>query len=569
LTPIGGASGRNLILKWGSLDSFLVQDKFWQDKMGKPIANKDFMLALLTHGALDSYRFYYLDEEDLAAGRASLEDCLPADRLARIAYATQSQLAEDAEAGEIDILHQGDFTFHAPYLMEYRAGATGAQPFAISGLTHSLDGVKIQARLIDMLLAGPRPCDAIVCTSDCARRMLRAAFSGIAENFKARFGAALPEPPQLVHIPLGIADDFEQMPERGQCRAALGFDDGELVLLCLGRFSARRKMDLGPMLECLQYLRALGALPPFTLILAGGGSQSDVALTRDIVETLGLGDCVRIEANHDFAAKRQLYGAADIFVSLVDNYQETFGLTVIEAMAHGLPAIVSEFNGYRELVHDGETGFRVPTYASADEAPWQSLAGVLDPSLLGFYRGQKVAFDFKRFAEALTALAGNAELRREMGGRAKRLSREYLWSRLIPRYEEMWRLQHETALKTNGDAPPNSAPPLLVPDHQRVFGHYASRVLDGQTQVRVSDYCRARAAENFKPIQYAAHGGRIRFAIMQALMTRLAGAPRDAPLALGVLIEETARDGNLPPETVMHNFDFLLKHGYIEIAAAG
>ena len=34
--------------------------------MGKPIANKDFMLALLTYGTLDSYRFYYLDEEDLA-----------------------------------------------------------------------------------------------------------------------------------------------------------------------------------------------------------------------------------------------------------------------------------------------------------------------------------------------------------------------------------------------------------------------------------------------------------------------------------------------------------------------
>ena len=57
-------------MRWGSLDSFLVQDKFWQDKMGNPIANKDFMLALLTHGTLDSCRFYYLDEEELAEGRA-------------------------------------------------------------------------------------------------------------------------------------------------------------------------------------------------------------------------------------------------------------------------------------------------------------------------------------------------------------------------------------------------------------------------------------------------------------------------------------------------------------------
>ena len=553
-------------MKWGSLDSFLIQDKFWQDKMGKPIANKDFMLALLTHGTLDSYRFYYLDEEDMAQGQAGLEEHLPVDSLTRVGFATQSELANDVEAGEIDILHQGDFTFHAPYLMEYRAGARGA-PFAISGTTHSLDGVKIQSRLIDMLLAGPRPYDNIVCTSDCAKQMLAAAFGDISDNFKERFGATLPEPPELVQIPLGISDEFEDMPDRAQCRAALGLGEKELVLLCLGRFSARRKMDLGPMLECLQYLKARGELPPFTLILAGGGSDSEVGLTREIVETLELGSCVRIEANHDFARKRELYGAADIFVSLVDNYQETFGLTVIEAMAHGLPAIVSEFNGYRELVREGETGFRVPTYASAAEEPWQSLAGVLDPSLLGFYRGQKVAFDFKRFAETLGALAGNEGLCREMGQKAKKLSRDYLWSRIIPRYEEMWQAQHETAQATNGKAAQNSAPPLLVPDHKRVFGHYPTRFLDDQTHVRVSDYCRTRAAENFKPVMYAAHGERIRFPIMQALMSRLAGAAPDAAPALGALIEEVARDGNLAADIVMHNFDFLLKHGYIEISA--
>jgi glycosyltransferase involved in cell wall biosynthesis len=550
-------------LKWGSLDSFLVQDKFWQDKMGKPIANKDFMLALLTHGTLDSYRFYYLDEEDLVRGRADLAESLPADKLARVEFATQSELARDAEAGEIDILHQGDFTYHAPYLMEYRAGANLTHPFGISGATHSLDGVKIQSRLIDMLLAGPKPYDSIVCTSACAKRMVGAAFAEIAENFKARFDATLPAPPELVQIPLGIADDFAAAPERGRCRAALGLAEDELVLLCLGRFSARRKMDLGPMLESLQYLKQTGGLSDFTLILAGGGSESEVALTRDIVATLGLADCVRIEANHSFTRKRELYGAADIFVSLVDNYQETFGLTVIEAMAHGLPAIVSEFNGYRELVHHGDTGFCVPTYASADEAPWQALAGVLDPSLLGFYRGQKVAFDFRRFAESLTALAGNIALRRDMGEKAKALSADYLWPRIIPRYEEMWRAQHDAAL-THNAAAGDGAHPLLVPDHRAVFGHYPTKFLDGETRVAVSDYCRQRVTEDFKPVMYAAHGGRIRFPVMQALMSRLAGS--ETPTALGVLVEEIARAGNLAPEAVMHNFDFLLKHGYIDIA---
>ena len=38
------------------------------------------------------------------------------------------------------------------------------------------------------------------------------------------------------------------------------------------------------------------------------------------------------------------------FLSLVDCLQETFGLTPVEAMASGLPVVVSDWNGYRDTV---------------------------------------------------------------------------------------------------------------------------------------------------------------------------------------------------------------------------
>ena len=53
--------------------------------------------------------------------------------------------------------------------------------------------------------------------------------------------------------------------------------------------------------------------------------------------------------------------ASDIFVSLADNIQETFGLSVIEAMASSLPLVVSDWNGYKDLVNHGFNGFRIPT----------------------------------------------------------------------------------------------------------------------------------------------------------------------------------------------------------------
>ena len=39
--------------------------------------------------------------------------------------------------------------------------------------------------------------------------------------------------------------------------------------------------------------------------------------------------------------------ASDMFISLADSYQETFGLTPIEAMASELPVVASNWNGYR------------------------------------------------------------------------------------------------------------------------------------------------------------------------------------------------------------------------------
>ena len=53
--------------------------------------------------------------------------------------------------------------------------------------------------------------------------------------------------------------------------------------------------------------------------------------------------------------------SADVFCSLSDNIPETFGLTTIEAMAAGLPVVVTDWDGYKDTVRDGIDGFAVPT----------------------------------------------------------------------------------------------------------------------------------------------------------------------------------------------------------------
>jgi L-malate glycosyltransferase len=55
------------------------------------------------------------------------------------------------------------------------------------------------------------------------------------------------------------------------------------------------------------------------------------------------------------------YQWADIILNLSkpDSWIETFGLTIIEGMAYGLPAIVPAIGGITEVIEDGKTGFMV------------------------------------------------------------------------------------------------------------------------------------------------------------------------------------------------------------------
>ena len=59
--------------------------------------------------------------------------------------------------------------------------------------------------------------------------------------------------------------------------------------------------------------------------------------------------------------KRQALSACDLVLSLVDNVQETFGLSIAEAMAAGRPVVASNWDGYRDLLRDGIDGFLIPS----------------------------------------------------------------------------------------------------------------------------------------------------------------------------------------------------------------
>ncbi|MFP5213597.1 MAG: glycosyltransferase family 4 protein [Acidobacteriota bacterium] len=543
-------------MRFCSLDTFTLEDGFWQDKMGKPVANQEFLSALLHHGTFESYRFFCDDPHHLAAFEKSLDRMVSGGLRKRVKVHLKARFLEEIQREPPDIMHQGDFTYHMPYLMELRNRL--AHPFPVSGVTHSLDGAWMQTRFIQILLARPRPCDRIVCTSRCAKEMLRKAFENVRTGFRESFGAVLPEPPQTAIIPLGLPDRAFGIPERSRCRAELGIPPGHFVMLCLGRLSPRHKMDLSPLLEMVEYLGKKEALSDYTLVIAGGARPEDISFVHSMAAKLGIADRVRIEANASPERKELLYGSADVFISLVDNYQETFGITIVEAMAKGLPVVASDFDGYKDLVAHDLTGFLIPTYASPGDEPWTDLAGILDPSIMRFNHAQKVSFDQARLAEALTALASNPALRRNMGIRACSRSMRYRWSAIVPLYEELWTVQGKEK-----EHAPQTSMPLLVPDTGSIFSHYPTRKLTEGDRVVLSGYGRERLGDrSFEPIVYESIDAMLDSGCLRLLFDELLpGRARE----LGGLIERARQATGLPGGIVLMHLDWLMKHGYLSI----
>jgi hypothetical protein len=188
----------------------------------------------------------------------------------------------------------------------------------------------------------------------------------------------------------------------------------------------------------------------------------------------------------------RLWAAADIFLSLVDNIQETFGITPLEAMAAGLPVVVSDWDGYRYTVRDGQEGFLAPTLGGAPGGPGRVFAGrhslVIDSyQAYAAYVAQHTAVNVGRAAGALRKLIASPELRKRMGAAGRRrVAETFDWPVVVGRIQAL--LDELAAIRAA--APPAPPRPLGNPvkgDPYRDFAGFASQVMSRSTQLRVRE----------------------------------------------------------------------------------
>jgi len=154
---------------------------------------------------------------------------------------------------------------------------------------------------------------------------------------------------------------------------------------------------------------------------------------------------------------RHSWAGADIFISLSDNVQETFGITPIEAMAAGLPVIVSDWNGYKDTVRDGVDGFRIPTFMPppnlGENFAKMHEAGTITYDIYCGLSCQTVSISMVSLIEKLTLLVENSALRQKMGAAGKNWAQTTLdWRVVYPQYQNLYEQLHNLRLSAQQNA---------------------------------------------------------------------------------------------------------------------
>jgi glycosyltransferase involved in cell wall biosynthesis/predicted metal-dependent phosphoesterase TrpH len=144
------------------------------------------------------------------------------------------------------------------------------------------------------------------------------------------------DPEKLKILPRGLDAELFHPGRRSDFFERFGASNGEVRLLYVGRISREKDLDL--LADAYRRLRKEGL--PVRLFVVGHGPYSD-ALAKSLPDAFFTGYLRGTEL-------ATAYASADIFV--FPSTTDTFGNVILEAQASGLPVIVSDSGGPKELV---------------------------------------------------------------------------------------------------------------------------------------------------------------------------------------------------------------------------
>ncbi|WP_333439783.1 glycosyltransferase family 4 protein [Microcoleus sp. herbarium2] len=481
-----------------------------QKLLGRHSAGEGFLKSLVQHGTADSLYCYTDSQTTFKEFCSHIQPWLQQPRKVRwIPIERPDLLSQPGTIYRPDpILSQ---IVWARRFVDQRA-------YSVCGVTHTLGTKYVMEAIGDLITAPMQRWDALICTSVAAKTAVEGALREWSEYLAQRNGGQPEILVKLPVIPLGVdcsafPQGMEAVNSRRQMRQELGIGADDIVVLFVGRLTFSAKAHPVPM-----YIALEGAAQQTKakIHLIQAGWIEDPREEPDFKNSAQI-FCPSVNAIFLDGRKPEIriniWSAADIFISLSDNIQETFGLTPIEAMANGLPAIVSDWNGYKESVRHEIDGFRIPTLIPPPESCLDLALNYLDSSLnWPTYMGHTslaTAVDIDACTRALCQLIENPELRKRMGENARQRAREiYDWKVVIAAYEQLWRELAEIRIGAPESAPVKAGKPPypLGDDPFRVLGHYATRTLSNEMMLSLGAIVTPELLKQVQTIWFTSFG---------------------------------------------------------------
>jgi phosphatidylinositol alpha-1,6-mannosyltransferase len=183
-------------------------------------------------------------------------------------------------------------------------------------------------------------------------------------------------------------------------RMAAPRNSGPLRIICVARLIERKGQR--HLLAALRRLRDAGVTATVKFVGTGDAAQA----YRAEADRLGIADLVTFTGYVPRERIADHYADADVFV--LPSHNEGMSVATLEAMAAGLPLVVTRTGGTAELVQEGENGL---TFA------WS---------------------DVETLVQHLAYLAANRGVVRQMGAASRRRAEQMSWDAVAARYLEIF-----------------------------------------------------------------------------------------------------------------------------------
>lgn len=459
--------------------------------MGRNAAGESFLRGLLRHSRASTFWAQVEKTEHAGHFARRVRACGRAEPVKSV---DKSSLGALSGAGTVFYPGPG-IGDHA-----YHRAAFGHGAWSLCGITHTTSSAGAMDALAALITAPVHAWDAVICTSNAVKDNVLRLLQAKTDYLGARLGISKVVLPQLPVIPLGIhTEDFNfSADQRNAARASLGAGVDTLVVLFTGRLSFHAKAHPLAMYQSLEAaVRATGK--EVILVECGWHANEHIAsayseAAREVCPSVR----VIVLDGRKADNRNTAWAGADVFCSLSDNIQETFGIVPIEAMAAGLPVVVSDWDGYKDTVRHGVDGFRIPTMTppagiSADLA----FRHALELDNYDMYCGltcSLVAVDVQASTAAFVRLFNSPALRAAMGTEGRRRARAlYDWRNIISEYETLWNSLNETRTARARELPRLAHPWPARLDPFHAFAKYPTTALTPETVLSLVDRSPAEA----------------------------------------------------------------------------